>query len=639
MYAVLSNISDPWAGRLIISRTKQERASIETLMGGDKVSNHTGSEGTWSLIHSWWKESIESPLTSDHIAEDFIPTRLIDVGSSESLPVPRLVVCNQRGGNLRFMTLSYRWPVGSQAQSLVTLTKASLDRFKEQLPLSSLLVTFQEAFQVTRKLGIKYLWIDALCILQDDSLDWSRESFNMGRIYKNAICNIAAGGDFHPDIGIFRLRDPARVRPLKVDVNWDFEVKVRMFDDYEFLQGPYYILGSRFIQDNILNEPINGRAWVLQERLLSSRILYFGTDQVFWKDIAGFKCESFPLGIPKSRNAYRSQTNEVNPEGRYLGSYPYDYFRNPVEQREKTYEEWDRVINLYSRCDITRASDKLIALSGLARQFEALLEGDKYHAGMWESTLPRSLLWRTKNGRKADGTPSSRLDISTIPSWSWASVKGVIEPEKLRYRDEDSQITILAIIKAPTSINDSQGAVDCPRIRLRGRLLSMEYARWNEWRDDDWNLYHKSQVVTRIGWIVGPIATCSIDDRERFLSRWDDCILRAIIRSRILFMLLYAIFMMVRGQDLFSIVALTLSNTYLINFLFVQWIGTFLCYKSPDIYLLPVKEDTFNIEGLVLEAGEVAGEYRRIGHFERQYSKEDFLKMFEPIEPEELILI
>ena len=616
---------------------------VEEVIGTYDVTNEMLSDKSWSLISSWWEEFRGVSLVNDELPRNglsertMLPTRLIDVGDFSSLRKPHLVLCHRNGTSLPYLTLSHRWPSGAYVQSLTKLTRNSLEAWREELPLSALHITFQEAIGITRNLGVRYLWIDALCILQDDSEDWSSESSKMGQIYKNAICNIAVGGDFHPTTGIFRARDPAHVRPLKVDIKWNAGVMVGLSQEQERSEGPYYVFKSRFMEDHILNEPINMRAWVLQERLLSPRVLYFGTHQIFWKDSRGFRCETFPNGIPGSYQSDRPESDEFDPVSRYMGRYELE---DRSHSHPDIYKDWNRLITLYSRCDLTRPSDKLIALSGLAQKFESVLDGARYHAGLWENTLPRSLLWQTKKGRKANGTPTCRFDSPNLPSWSWLSVNGEIEPDDLHEAGGRILVSALATSSDSSSVADSLRPGYCPRISLRGRLFCMKYARWNEWLGDLVSRSHSSQVAARIG--VGNFleAVCSIDDPKLFMARWDDRTLRAVIRSKFFVMILDTVFVVIAcRKNLLSMLVGVSSNIFLIHLLFVHLLGIFLCYKSSGIFLLPMKDASLNIEGLVVTTAERAGEYYRIGHFSIRKTHEEYCKLLEALEEQEIILI
>jgi hypothetical protein len=114
----------------------------------------------------------------------FLPTRVIDVGQSDH---PRLCISN-RNQQACYVALSYCW--GGQQEVLLTVD--TLDAKIRGLCLENLPQTIRDAIEVTKKLGFRYLWVDALCILQDDQKDKRLEIEAMGNIYRNATLTVAA---------------------------------------------------------------------------------------------------------------------------------------------------------------------------------------------------------------------------------------------------------------------------------------------------------------------------------------------------------------------------------------------------------------------------------------------------------------
>lgn len=106
--------------------------------------------------------------------------------------------------------------------------------------------TFKDAVQITRRLGVRYLWLDSLCIVQDDPHDWARESAVMGEVYRNGLFNISATG----------ARDSTQ------GTSWG-------------------VIRAEFWNDNVERAALNRQGWVLQERILSRRVLHFSKEQVF----------------------------------------------------------------------------------------------------------------------------------------------------------------------------------------------------------------------------------------------------------------------------------------------------------------------------------------------------------------------
>lgn len=136
--------------------------------------------------------------------------------------------------------------------------------------------TLQDAVHVTRMLGLQYLWIDSLCIIQDSADDWQREASQMADIYINAYCTIATTRAEDGDEGFLQPRSQRQcvaVRPSK--------------------GVPYYV--CEVIDDfghDVENSTLNQRGWVLQERVLSPRTIYFAKSQVYWECGQGVHCET-----------------------------------------------------------------------------------------------------------------------------------------------------------------------------------------------------------------------------------------------------------------------------------------------------------------------------------------------------------
>ncbi|KAH8758163.1 heterokaryon incompatibility protein-domain-containing protein, partial [Hyaloscypha sp. PMI_1271] len=139
-----------------------------------------------------------------------------------------------------YVTLSHRW-----SSYIPTLTKENLAQRLEGIPQETLPGTFRDAIQVTSRLGCSHLWIDSLCIIQDDPKDSAEESSRMGDIYRNGIFNIAATAANDRAPGLLQTRDPTTISSFKVKMTWKNHEK-----DY---------LLARF---NIWNDVIShGRTW------------------------------------------------------------------------------------------------------------------------------------------------------------------------------------------------------------------------------------------------------------------------------------------------------------------------------------------------------------------------------------------
>jgi hypothetical protein len=201
-----------------------------------------------------------------------MPTRVLDVGTS-SIPTLHLQVNDESSPVLPYVTLSHCWGKIKIKQ----LTKANISELIEGIDVNELTKTFQEAIIIARRLGVRFLWIDSLCIIQDSDFgeDWVKESSTMGDVYKNALCNIAATAAPDGDTGCFLERNPLLARTCRLRI--------------EGLPGPapksqvYDLARDHFWRQAISEAPLIQRAWVLQERTLAPRVIHFGKNQLLWE--------------------------------------------------------------------------------------------------------------------------------------------------------------------------------------------------------------------------------------------------------------------------------------------------------------------------------------------------------------------
>ena len=171
-------------------------------------SSSTGSAETIQQIATWLSQCIESHSCGPHkpVRDSlFLPTRLIHVESAPGSESIRLVSSKDLPRRTSYATLSHSWGT-AESGPRVTLTKDNLSDFQEKGPSQALPRTFADAFQVVRELGIEYLWVDSLCIIQDSKKDWFNEAAQMWEIYMNSQLNISATASAASSQGLFRER-------------------------------------------------------------------------------------------------------------------------------------------------------------------------------------------------------------------------------------------------------------------------------------------------------------------------------------------------------------------------------------------------------------------------------------------------
>jgi hypothetical protein len=357
----------------------------------------------------------------------------------------------------RYATLSHRW-------GGVTPARTTLDTIGSKLTLSSLPKTFQDAITITREMGLKYLWIDSLCIIQDSEEDWKRESRRMGDYYWYAYFNIAASDASDPTKGCFRARNPASAKGCKVDISFPGKLCEQVTTAHLIP-----LINDDCDWRSKVNSCLDPRGWILQERILAARTLFYGRFQLSFccaVEDASESVEQGRLFFSSSRKGQRNERDQIfreiqsslrgpayGPQSRLWiivqpkptkthPNWEAEYLQYPKSKTElRLCNQWLQLVEQYSALELTVPTDKLYAISGLAALFSGKLKVSSC-AGMLCSDFRRSLLWRVE-----DGNPHSayRLEPALAPSWSWASIKC----EKLRFiytadlGIEDSMISII----------------------------------------------------------------------------------------------------------------------------------------------------------------------------------------------------
>ena len=333
----------------------------------DTSPSNTGSELCRSVATKWFVRCVSShkDCRKDQAFDSWLPTRLIDVGL-DSAQQPRLILTSglEQRDKASYVTLSHRWA----ATQVVTLTSSNIESYLRQLPVATFSATFLDAIRATQALGIQYLWIDFLSIIQDSFDDWQAEATQMGNVYQNCICNLAAPGSADDGGGLFQQRDPCWVTPTKIHIQYKGHDQIYLA----------YITDA--FQKWVSGSSLNRRGWVLQERFASPRTLHFAS-QLFWECRMLMASETFPGGIPDTGSYVERGGNELPMS-----------VKNLRAQREGL-KPWKDLVKTFVRCDITKPEDRLIAIAGIAKSFH-LVNKDEYLAGLWKKDLPWNLAWR-----------------------------------------------------------------------------------------------------------------------------------------------------------------------------------------------------------------------------------------------------
>jgi hypothetical protein len=311
-----------------------------------------------------------------------------------------------------YTTMSYRWGTAE----FLKLKLANLADFRLGKPISILPRAFQDAITVSKALGIRYLWIDAICILQDADSDFYAECTHMSSIYANSSCNIVATFGKEPSMSLFKTRNPEALQITKITNGWKSHTSSNTWLDIDV------IVEEDHLSKELMKSEVSKRGWILQELFLAPRAIYFGENQVYWSCRNTEICELWPEKHPhKIRTQIGSMSSRIHESS----------------NNAQLEEEWFQLVFRYSSLTLSHPKDKLLALSGLAKQFQQRSK-DEYVAGHWKSNLPVSLNWfrlldsslSDESGEaleKSYNEQERHGSIYLAPSWSWASVNGQIE--------------------------------------------------------------------------------------------------------------------------------------------------------------------------------------------------------------------
>jgi len=344
------------------------------------------------------------PVNSDEYdTEDgLLPTRVIDVGGPAN-PDSLSLYCTKRDETGRYIALSHRWGEGRLGDFCTY--RCNIDTRCASMALKELPKTFQDAITVTRELGIQFLWIDSICIVQThngcdkcrDGSDWGIECQKMDIYFSSAYCTIAATSASDSTESFLKSRSERMW--VKISSTLEDPLYVSdVFDDFH-----------RDVEEAELNK----RGWVLQERALSRRIIHFTSTQAYWECGDGVRCETLSKIIRNSKSNFLG-------DPQFPRSILSHFERNRVRLFQHLFE-------LYSECRLSNVTDRSVAISGLEKRLARTFDSEVQH-GIFRQYLHRSLLWQRAGEKRMERIPYP--NDRKVPSWSWMAYNG-----EIRYMD------------------------------------------------------------------------------------------------------------------------------------------------------------------------------------------------------------
>jgi len=299
----------------------------------------------------------------------------------------------------KYVTLSHCW--GPADKRPLRTTKDNLRFHEQSIPWSHLPATFRDVINLCAHLGIQYVWIDSLCIVQDSPSDWESETRKMAAVYENAHFTIAASAAPDSTAGLFKSREALHMVPIPYS------------GGQAGPRRPVYGYVEPNVAEALKTSPLSRRAWVFQEYFLSRRTVHFTKHGLVWT------CKGKD-GSADSRSRY-----SMTEFGELL-------FQPILETK------WNEVVSSYSQRELTFKEDRLVAIEGLKDLFRAKQRDKVYRHGLWVQDMPRDLLWYSDERLTRD-VPAA----TGIPSWSWAASMGAIKFQEAVFGDVENTCELI----------------------------------------------------------------------------------------------------------------------------------------------------------------------------------------------------
>lgn len=395
------------------------------------------------------KETVNQCCT-EHAAcrnsgDAFVPTRLLYVGGDDA--ALRLCETTTWQEHPPFVALSHCWG-GSKPLSLI---RSRLDEFKKHIGLSELPNTFKDAITVARLLQVPYLWIDSLCIIQDDTTDWETEAARMADVYSKAFVVVTGSSSPNPETPFLGPREDEWLTktfnfPVSPGVNVPIKARKRAILaaplDQGLLEPPFTTSWGSLKRVG----PLYNRGWCFQEAYLATRNLHFTPGSIV------FECKT-----------HRRGEDQLAP---YPSTAPGTLPGEPLDPAV----QWRMLVKTFTSRQLTFGGDKLPAIGGAAVTMPQA-QTSRYLAGLWSEALLLDLMWQVMPWMILAGQDRESLAYDDAkggpPTWSWASMKwGVVwsplKSPQIVARVLDAQVTVEGV--------NPYGKVSGGTVKLQGRV-------------------------------------------------------------------------------------------------------------------------------------------------------------------------
>jgi hypothetical protein len=383
--------------------------------------------------------------------ESRLPRRVLEISNRRA----KLIVSN--GKVAPYVSLSHCWG----AKPIIRLLASNMKELQENIPWSKLSKTFQDSITVAWKLGFRYIWIDALCILQDSFEDWEHHASKMAQVFADSQLTISASRSADGSGGCFssRAQDPWTLHSSGRQV-WNPKLWLPYTQEGRDREGCVKTFTVRLRIPHGLHqhrqpkEPLLKRAWVFQEQILSARNIHFASGELYFecKSFVACECSGWTARSLSHQWETRWRKSHAVLQGQHNITLPAAALRDrrrdlpkpkPIPRKAAEFEAYRTLIETYTCLEITNPHDRLPALSGITSGRK-----DIYLAGLWKSILLESLHWYPlSHSHSARGhVMAYRPDGYRAPTWSWASIESPIRFEETNFHWSNFMTTPVARI-------------------------------------------------------------------------------------------------------------------------------------------------------------------------------------------------
>lgn len=373
----------------------------------------------------------------------FVPTRLLKVDQGNDL----IHLCETHYWKqpVSYVALSHCWG----GMKPLELTRPRLDELKTHINWSDLPATFKDAITVAQELKVPYVWIDSLCIIQDDKTDWEKEAARMADVYSRAFIVVTASSSPNPVTPFLGPREeewhPKTFNfPVSPGITVPIIARKRAVLaaplDYGLLEPPFTTTWGALKRVG----PLYNRGWCFQESYLATRNLHFSPGSIV------FECKTHRRGedqLPPYTVTTPGTRGDLDPA-----------------------LQWRMIVMTFTSRQLTFGSDKMPAIAGAATIMPQA-KTSRYLAGLWSETLLLDLMWQVMPWQVLARQKYESLAYDDKeggpPTWSWASMNwGVVwSPQKLPHM-------VAKVLSAETTVEgvNPYGKVSAGTIKLQGRL-------------------------------------------------------------------------------------------------------------------------------------------------------------------------